>query len=476
VHTPSNERPGANSRRPQKGDFVSLEITGFGDGPDGLALVDGYVVFVPHVIPGERVRVELTSAGRKHGRGVPVALERASPDRVEPGCLHFEQCGGCQLRHVSAARQRDVKRGWVTKALAFALGVSPETLPVAPCVGPPTSDGQRTKIALALAPPMGRAPMRAGLFARRSNDVVALSECPAQTPAGTYLALEMARAVRELGYLVYDARTGAPGLRSVVVRDAPGTGQRLAIYVGTEPVEWLPKPLVRAALAAGATAVAYSEHPEPGPMLLGRDTRVVEGPARLVEEVGGVRYALSPAAFFQTSAWGARHLVEQVRARIKPSPQDDLLDLYCGVGLLGLALARQHRRVYGVEESAAAIEDARAGAALNGLSNTAFKAGRAEDLVTRLPAEARIRTVVVDPPREGCDPRVLAAVARRIAPERLVYVSCEPRSLARDAATLRDLGWGLVEAAPFDMFPNAAHVETLAVFEPHRPQTTPRRR
>jgi len=462
--------------RIQKGEVVALDIDAFGDGPDGLALVDGYVVFVPHVLPGERVRVEITSAGRKHGRGVPVGLDRASPDRVSPGCRHFEHCGGCQLRHVSRGRQLELKRSWVTKALAFALDVPAESLPVGPCLGPEQLDGQRTKIALALSPPFGRAPMRAGLYARRSNDVVSLQECPAQTAPGTHLALEMARAVRELGVAIYDARTGAPGLRSVVVRDAPGTGQRLAIYVGTEGVASLGRPLIRAARAAGASVVAYSPHPEPGPMLLGQTCLVVDGPDRLEERIEGVRYALSPGAFFQTSRWGAAHLVRAVRERVRSSPNDDVLDLYCGVGLIGLALADRARRVYGIEENPAAVEDARAGAALNGWTHTAFRAGRAEHLIGQLPDEARIRTVVVDPPREGCDPRVLAAVAQRVRPERLLYVSCEPRALGRDAAVLRDLGWGLVEAAPFDMFPHAAHVETLAVFEPVAKAATTRKR
>jgi 23S rRNA (uracil1939-C5)-methyltransferase len=452
-------------RRPVRtGDVVSLEVQSLADGPDALCLADGYVVFVPFALPGERVRVRISSAGRKHGRGDLLAVERASPERVTARCAHFGTCGGCDFQVMAEAAQRRVKTQRVAKALAFALKVPADSLPMRALEAPPEPWGQRNKIALVLHPDPERY-LRAGLYARRSQSVVPLRECPVSSPDGLAVGLRLADALRMLRPPIADPQRQTPGLRALVVRTANGTGEPHVLLVGTEPGCPQAEELVAAARTAGAVGVAYNCNPDFGPNLLGRETRLLAGPTRVRERVEAHTYLVSPGAFFQTSAWGVGHLVRAVRAAVPESPGRDLVDLYCGGGLLTLALADRGRRIVGIEGNPYAIEDARASARLGGVRNAEFVVGRVEDEVRGLAGALDTATLVLDPPRDGCAPGVIEAVTGRLRPDRVVYVSCEPNSLARDAAALAAGGYRLASVAPFDMFPQTHHVETLAVFE-----------
>lgn len=452
-------------RRPVRtGDVVSLEVQSLADGPDALCLADGYVVFVPFALPGERVRVRIASAGRKHGRGELVAVERASPERVDARCTHFGTCGGCDFQVMSEAAQRRVKTQRVAKALAFALKVPPESLPIETLEGPPDPWGQRNKIALVLHPDPDRY-LRAGLYARRSQSVVALRDCPVSAPDGLAVALRIADALRMVRPPIADPQRQTPGLRALVVRTANGTGEPHVLFVGTEPGCPRPDEVVATSRVAGAISVAYNANPDFGPNLLGRETRLLSGPARVRERVEDRTYLVSPGAFFQTSAWGVRHLVQRVRACVPATPARDIVDLFCGGGLLTLALADRCRRIVGIEGNPNAIEDARASARLGGVTNAEFVIGRVEDKVRNLSGALDTATVVLDPPRDGCAPGVIEVVATSLRPDRVVYVSCDPTSLARDAAALVAAGYRVSSVAPFDMFPHTHHIETLAVFE-----------
>lgn len=452
-------------RRPVRpGDVVSLEVQSLADGPDALCHVEGYVIFVPFALPGERVRVRILSAGRKHGRGELLAVERASGERVAARCAHFGTCGGCDFQVMSEAAQRHVKTQRVAKTLAFALKVPAESLPMRMLEAPPDPWGQRNKIALVLHPDPERY-LRAGLYARRSQNVVPLRECPVSAPDGLAVGLRIADALRMIRPPIADPQRRTPGLRALVVRIANGTAEPHVLFVGTEPGCPQSDEVVATARVAGAVSVAYNANPDFGPNLLGRETRLLAGPTRVRERVEAHTYLVSPGAFFQTSAWGVRHLVQSVRACVPGTPGRDIVDLFCGGGLLTLALADRCRRIVGIEGNPHAIEDARASARLGGVTNAEFVVGRVEDKVRSIADTLDAATVVMDPPRDGCAHGVIEVVATSLRPDRVVYVSCEPASLARDAAALVAGGYRLASVAPFDMFPQTHHVETIAVFE-----------
>ena len=459
------------SNPPVAGSTHRAPVYAFGEGAEVRVVLDDYSVFFEGALPGERVRVKVTHTGPRYGHGTLVAIEEPSPDRVEPECVHYGVCGGCDLQHLAWPQQGEFKRQLVARMVARALSTAPELLEVFPTLAPNGPWGHRGKIGLRFTET--REGLDAGLLARRSHEVVPLRMCPVQDEVGNDVAFHLMEAAHHLGVPV-GVPGGAAGLRALLIRVAPGTGEVGVIFVGTTPHLPALSALIGAAREAGAVQVAYNHHPEPGSQLLGRRTTLVWGKPRLTAHLPvldartgapepDLICLISPGTFFQTSSWGAATLVDTVRQAVAPG--GDVLDLYCGGGLLTLGLARHVRRIVGIEESATSVDDARKSLKLNGFTNVEFIAGRVETRLHAALAETRFPTIVLDPPRAGAEPEVLEALVRH-QPRRIVYVACDPHGLARDAVRLADLGYHFCAAQPIDMFPQTADVETVAIFEP----------
>ena len=450
----------------QLDDVIEARVEAFGDGPDGIVRVDRYVLFVAEVIPGELVRVRVTSAARKFGRADLVEVIEPSPDRREPRCPHYGACGGCQLQHLDHAAQMREKTARLRRELAHALRCDELALPIREMIGPDDPWEQRTKLVLHFAQREGW--LDAGFFARRSRTVVGIEVCPIQDPLALRVGLAVRDGAEAVGLQVWDEKLQRGHLRAALVRSAPSTGQVHATLVvqsarGLPPLE----PLMKIVRTAGATGIALNVNDGPRDILLGEEFHTLEGMDGVFDEVEGLKLFSSPGAFFQTSGFGVRALVREVRRILADAPPDArLADLYCGGGLFALAMAGSVGRVFGIEDAEQAIDDAIASAAENGIENAHFRAGQVERLVASV---ARHRdkpfAVILDPPRAGCDERVLRAVAAELQPTRIVYVSCEPGTLARDLSRLTPLGYRLTEILPVDMFPHTSHLETITVLE-----------
>ena len=390
-------------------------------------------------------------------------MERRSPLRVGPKCEHFLDCGGCHFQHLEYAAQLEHKTSRLAKTLGFALRAS--SLPILDMKGPEDPWGQRNKIALHLQGRRGAA--QAGLFRMHSRDVVPIRMCPVQDDFGTEVAFRAADAINAAGIEPWNAADDEGSLRAIVVRATKTTKQAQVTLVTRRRVPRIEK-LVNDLARAGASGVAINLNERPGPMLMGRETTVLAGNPRIAEKIGGVTYLSSPGAFFQTSSWGAAFLVDAIR-RLDDAPATArVVDLYSGGGLLSLALADRVREVIGLEENPGAVGDAVASARANGFANTHFLSGKAELRIREISAQgAPPYAVVLDPPREGCDPRVIDAVVR-MRPERIVYVSCDPVALGRDLSLFTERGYDLERVEPLDMFPHAFHIEAIAVLEPRR--------
>lgn len=448
-------------------EVVELRVDDFGDGPDGLCRIDGYVIFVAETLPGELVRVRISSASRKFGRGELLEVLEPSPDRVRPICPHFGPCGGCQLQHLAPRAQVLAKESRLRRTLAHALRVAPGRIEMGASRAPSDAVGQRTKLALHFGEQDGE--LVAGYFGRRGRELLPIEVCPVQERRGLEVALAARDGLRATGLRAFDPHTGRGDLRAVVVRSSERTREiHATLVVAHEGVRvGALGPAIEAMRAAGATGAALNLNDGPPDRLLGERTRALFGVQHVEDEVHGVRYRTSAGAFFQTSTFGVDALVEEVRAAVGEVPEGaHIADLYCGSGLFALALAGHADQVFGIEEDERAVEDAVQAAEQAGIQNVRFRAGRVEGLISNL---ARMRdkphAVIVDPPRAGCDARVLARIADRLQPRRLVYVSCDPDSLGRDATRLRDLGYTFRHAVMVDMFPHTAHLETVAVFD-----------
>ena len=445
--------------------IVDLRVETFGDGPDGLCRIDGYVLFVPFAVPGELVRARVTSAARKFGRAELLEVLEASPERVVPRCPHFGLCGGCQFQHVEQAAQLRAKVERLRSTLAHALRIEPSQVPMRPPRAPADGYGQRTKLALHFEERGGS--LVAGYFARRSRELVPIEVCPAQQSHGLQVALAARDGAIAAGLRGFDPRTGGGQVRAVVVRSAAATGDAHAMLVVTSRPRPSLQPVIDALRAAGATGASLCVHDGPPERLTGDELRPLFGARFVEDEVGGIRYRCSAGAFFQTSAFGVEALVAVVREALADAPSDArIADLYCGGGLLGLAVADRVGKVFGIEDDERAIADAEATAAAAGIGNARFRAGRVEHLISNL-ARQRDKpfAAILDPPRSGCDPAVLARLTNKLQPKRVIYVSCEPSSLAHDLARLCRQAHALRAVVPIDMFPHTAHVESVAILE-----------
>jgi 23S rRNA (uracil1939-C5)-methyltransferase len=457
-----------------------LDIEALDPSGDGVARSGRGVVLVPFTIPGERVRVDSAALGsppgRRGGTG-PAEVLDASPHRVVPRCPHFGPCGGCSWQHIAYAEQLRLKTATVQRLVSRAVPGAPAVRPTLPATSPDAPWGYRQKVHFVFGragSPGARRPGSAlvmGHYARGSRRIVPVRECPVHDPAGNRVAFAFLDGCVRAGVAPAtgrgpQARGTAPSgdgvLKSIAVRVAAATGEIMATLVVSRTTDARLRSVTRRLLETDTAPTSFhlNVHPRDDGFIFGRETRRVEGPDRLRDEIGGTSYLISPTAFFQTNARAAALLVRLVAEAIPPGA--GVLDLYAGAGLFALALARAGHSVVAVEENRAAVADGEASRRLNGVAEPRcrFVAQPVERALARLDgADA----VVLDPPREGCTPRVTEQVFGRLRPRRAVYVSCNPEALARDLERIVALGYAIDSMQPVDMFPHTAHIETVAV-------------
>ncbi len=452
--------PKAAARRPAAGERLRLSITDMALDGDAVARLGGYVVLIAGAIPGEEVEAEVESAGRKFARARLVQVLKPSPHRAVPPCPYFGPCGGCTWQHIAYPEQLRLKERLLASVLQLVLDPAP---PLRPAAGLETPWAHRTKVHFVVgSDPRGRPVL--GHFAARSKDLVAVEECPVHGERGNRIAFRLRDLLEEHGIPpVRDDRPETGIARHVLVRVSERSGEAQVVLVATRRKFPGLEELARAITTGPDAASGFhlNTNRQPGNRVLGSFTRKIAGRERLLEEVAGVRFLVSPASFFQTSARAAGKLVEVVIEAVGGG-HGAVLDLYAGVGLFALPLARRGHRVIAVEENPHAVEDGIQTARLNGIRGARLIRARAEEEVRRLARRESFRAVVLDPPREGCSPRVLLGVASHLRPPRIVYVSCDPRALARDLRTLAAAGYGIDEVRPVDMFPHTSHIEAVA--------------
>ncbi len=445
----------------REGESVEAAIESLASGPDTVARARGFVLFVPGGVPGERVRVRVTEVGKRFGRGEIEAVLAPSADRVAPFCPLYASCGGCHLQHLGEEARRRTKEELLRKSLEHALG---RPVPVSALVGPAAPRAYRDKVAFTLGHDMRRG-LTAGFYRTRSRDLIPVDACPVQHEGATRLALALVDAHRSTGVQAWEPSRGTGDVSHVLVRAGQKTGELYGVVVAKHArLPWLDR-VVERARSLGAVGLALNvSPPRERELVLGPETRILAGPPRYRTEIAGITYHVAPTSFFQTNAAGAEAIVANVLRALGDVKGRRVLDVYGGVGLIGLQVAKRGGRALVVEGNPASIADGRATAEANHLQ-ASFRRGRAEDVVTRLAREgSRFDAVVVDPPREGCHDRVIAAIRDVLKPRTVVYVSCDPESLGRDLKRFE--GYEVAEVVPIDMFPHAYPIEAVAVLRP----------
>jgi len=445
----------------KKGEEVALTIDRLAYGGRGVGRVDGFVVFVPEVAPGDRVRARPWRIKSGYAEADLAAVDVPSALRAVPPCPHFGPCGGCIWQHVAYEAQTAAKEDIVRDSLAHLGGV--RDVEVRPIIAMADPWRYRNKMEFAFHPDGSLGLHRRGAFDR----VVAIDACLLQSDA----ANDILRLVREFadgaGLSRYDARDHTGLLRQVVIREARATGEIMVGVVTTARevpgLQGLAERLMRAQPRIVGVLHGLNAGPSDGVPLSG--LTVLAGRGHLIEQLAGLRFRIGLETFFQTNTAQAERLAETVEEFASLGGGETVYDLYCGVGTFALALARRAARVYGIEVAPSAVEAARENAVLNAIPNVEFASG---DVRTALP-ELRRRAappdlLVLDPPRSGAGGRVMRRIAEARAP-RVIYVSCNPTTLAPDLKDLVAGGYAIRTVQPLDLFPQTYHVECVVLAE-----------
>lgn len=427
---------------------LTLTIRSLGAGGEGVGVYDDIVGFVPMALPGEQVRVRITTLKKSYFKAELLEVLKASPDRVEPVCPVFGRCGGCQLMHLSYGGQLREKTDQVINALRRIGGFS--ELNVNPCIGSPQPLHYRNKVQLPLL--YDQQGVILGLYARGSHDIVPIERC--------YIHCEQGEQVFAATKKIFEALPppAKGNVRHLLIRTAIHEGAVLVVVI-TTGVErsWLDafasQLRDRCPEVAG---VVENINRRDDNVILGNKYHLISGSDTVEEKLCGLRFRLSPHAFFQVNTPQVENLYAKVMEMADLSGKEVVFDAYCGVGTMALMAAGSSARVVGIEWVPQAVEDARYNAELNGINNAEFHAGAAEKL---LPQMGGMDLLLLNPPRKGCDEELLKAALKQ-KPKRVIYISCNPASLARDLAILAP-SYMIQEVQPFDMFPQTSHVETV---------------
>ncbi|MCL6452114.1 MAG: 23S rRNA (uracil(1939)-C(5))-methyltransferase RlmD [Alicyclobacillus sp.] len=461
------------------GEQGTILVERLNDDGDGVGRFRGWTAFVPGALPGETVTVQVTAVHRRHLEAVVMdgSVHPRSPLRATPLCGVFSQCGGCQLQHLTYDAQLRQKQAVVVNALRrigrFAVvhpdgttnpasdlapneGLEPLAIRVRPTLGMAFPWRYRNQIQVPVTWDDATKRLKPGFFAARSHRPIPVSACHL-VPEDVERSMNdvPAELSRTLG-------TGAADIHHLVFRHSRATGEQMLIVCARRDT-----PALRAACRSlqrdPIVSVALTIQPQPTGPIWGNEVDVLAGKSALTERLGSVEYLVSPRSFFQVNTEQAEVLTQLVRQMAGSALLHSVLDAYCGTGTFSLALAPCAEQVMGIEAVAAAVADARRNAVHNGIGNAQFTAGEVEHVLPRWAEEGRtFDLAVIDPPRKGCRKEVLQALRHARIP-RIVYVSCNPSTLARDLRWLVDDGYTVSDVQPVDMFPQTAHVECVVV-------------
>ncbi|WP_203334704.1 23S rRNA (uracil(1939)-C(5))-methyltransferase RlmD [Planococcus beigongshangi] len=426
----------------------------------GVAKIDGYPLFIHGALPGEDVHVHVLKTLKSYGFAKLLQIENASPFRVEAPCPVFDTCGGCQVQHLSYEGQMTFKRKLVRDAIT-RIGKLPD-VPVHPVKGMEDPWRYRNKSQIPFGMEEGR--VVAGFYAPRSHKIADTDICIIQTPEADSIMTGIKQKLREMGIEPYEEETHRGQLRHVVVRKARATGEVMVVLVTKKkkfPQAERAVELIRE-LVPATVSIVQNINTEKTNVIFGDETITLWGNDIIEDRIGDVRFEISARSFYQINPGQTEVLYGQALQYADLTGNETVIDAYCGIGTISLFLAQKAKFVMGVEIVPPAIEDAKRNAELNGFSNTLFEAGPAEQVIPRWYKEGeRADVLVVDPPRKGCDEQLLQTILKQ-RPERVVYVSCNPATLARDLRILEDGGYRTQEVQPVDMFPQSTHCEAVA--------------
>ena len=440
-----------------KNQIYEALVTDYTAEGQGVAHIEGCAVFIPNAIRGEKVRVRIEKAQKTWAAAKIVEILEKSPHRVNRECPVAKLCGGCDFWHMDYEEETSLKANRVLNCLNRIGGENLEEIPI---LSAPTCHGYRNKAQYPVAAAKGKA--YAGFFRAGTHQVVENSRClilPEETDRVKSAVMDY---VNQFRVPVYDEVEHKGLLRHIYVRRGAVSKQILVcLVINGRSIPKAHELVGRLKKIPGFTTLVLNVNTRKGNAILGDETITLHGPGYIEDTLCGLNFRLSPRSFYQVNHHQAQRLYEAAISQAEITKDDTVLDLYCGVGTITLAMAGAAGKVIGVEVIPQAVEDARDNAKRNGIENAEFFCGDAGQAALELEKNGiRADVVVVDPPRKGLNADTIEAL-HRFSPRRIVYVSCDPATLARDVALLKERGYRLKNAMAADLFPRCAHVESI---------------
>ena len=451
----------------KKNQEITLKIDDLGNNGEGIGHVDGYALFVKNALPGETIRAGIMKCGKSYGYArVMEVLEDSGSGRVEPRCPAAGRCGGCTIQHLTYERQLAYKEKKVRDCLVRIGGVDADEVEWLPIIGMEDPWQYRNKAQFPVRMQKdneGRPYPAAGFYAGRTHSIVPVTDCAIQHPCMKGILETVLTWMRDQNVPAYDESSHSGLVRHIYIRRAYHTSQiMVCLVINSRGISSLLQETLLQKLTGipGMTGIFLNSNTDRTNVILGKEMKLLWGQAYIEDRIGDVRYHISPQSFYQVNPEQTEKLYQTALEFAGLSGEETVWDLYCGIGTISLFLAQRARKVYGVEIVPEAVQNARENARLNGIVNAEFFCGAAEEVVPRLAGQADM--VVVDPPRKGCDGVLLDTIAG-MGPERIVYVSCDPGTLARDVKKLGEMGYGVKKVRAVDMFGQGGNVETVCL-------------
>ncbi|MCR4782380.1 MAG: 23S rRNA (uracil(1939)-C(5))-methyltransferase RlmD [Lachnospiraceae bacterium] len=462
----------------EKNDVIKLYIEDIGVNGEGIGHYEGMAFFVPGAIKGDTITAGITKLKKTHGFARVISVDEPSCDRVKPFCPIAKQCGGCQIQELSYEKQLEWKAAKVRSDLirlggfeeGFVDGV------MKPIIGMDKPIRYRNKAQYPVG--MNRdGKVITGFYANHSHRIVPIDDCMLGSEDNSIITKVVSDFMQEKNIPPYDEVTGKGLVRHILIRYGYKSGEIMVCFiVNGESIEVLNRnfedELVSRLIEElpKIASISVNTNTRKDNVILGRKTRVIYGKDTIEDQIGDIKFSISAQSFFQVNPYQTEKLYNKALEYANLTGEETVWDLYCGIGSISLFLAKKAKKVYGIEIVEPAVLDARKNAKLNGIDNTEFFVGKAEEVLPefyRKAAEENADSksihpdvICVDPPRKGLDSKCIETM-HKMAPKRIVYVSCNPSTLARDLKLICEGGYKICEVTPVDQFPNTVHVETV---------------
>lgn len=460
--------------RMKKNEIVEITIEDIGVNGEGIGKIDGYALFVKDAVIGDRIEAKITKAKKNYAYARLMKILEPSVDRVMPKCPVARQCGGCQIQELSYEKQLEFKEKKVRNNLERIGGFSPEFLNqvMEPICGMDEPFYYRNKAQF----PFGtdkEGNIVTGFYAGRTHQIIPNTECALGVKQNKQILELILEFMNTYHVTAYNEETGEGLLRHALIRYGFKTGEiMVCLVVNGDKIPHSEKLVDKLAEIPGMTSITLNVNKERTNVILGREIKVLWGQGYITDYIGNVKYQISPLSFYQVNPVQTEKLYGLALDYADLKGEETVWDLYCGIGTISLFLAQKAKQVYGVEIIPQAIEDAKNNAKINGIENAEFFVGKSEEVLPAYYADyeneygekAHADVIVVDPPRKGCEESLLRTMVD-MEPERIVYVSCDSATLARDLKVLCENGYEIQKVRAVDQFPMTVHVETVCLLQ-----------